>query len=106
MNGVKDTEELQLTEPSGLPSASGWGWVLTSFPRIGDTGRGVGLKVSVIWDMCHLKVFFNVYFNLRERGYERGRGGEREIQNPKQAPGSELSAQRPMWGSSPRTVRS
>ena len=31
---------------------------------------------------------------------------ERETQNPKQAPGSELSAQSPTWGSNPRTVRS
>ena len=31
---------------------------------------------------------------------------ERETQNPKQAPGSEVSAQSPMWGSNSRTVRS
>ena len=31
---------------------------------------------------------------------------ERETQNPKQAPGSELSAQSPRWGSNPQTVRS
>ena len=31
---------------------------------------------------------------------------ERETQNPKQAPGSELSAQNQMWGSNPQTVRS
>ena len=31
---------------------------------------------------------------------------EREIQNPKQAPGSELSAQSPIWDSNPPTVRS
>ena len=46
--------------------------------------------------------FFNVYSFLREREREReregnrawpGRGRERETQNPKQAPGSELSAQ-------------
>ena len=37
------------------------------------------------------------------------RGGaerERETQNPKQAPGSELSAQSPTQGSNPQTVRS
>ena len=31
---------------------------------------------------------------------------ERETQNLKQAPGSELLAQSPTWGSNPRTVRS
>ena len=30
---------------------------------------------------------------------EQGRGRERETQNPKQAPGSVLSAQSPTWGS-------
>ena len=33
-------------------------------------------------------------------------GAERETQNPKQAPGSELSARSPTWGSNPRTLRS
>ena len=42
----------------------------------------------------------------REREHEQGRGIERETQNPKQAPGSEPSAQSPMWGSNPRAVRS
>ena len=40
----------------------------------------------------------------RERERERARGEgqrERETQNPKQAPGSELSAQSPTWGSNP-----
>ena len=45
-----------------------------------------------------------------ERERERERVGEgqrdRESQNLKQAPGSALSAQSPMWGSNPRTVRS
>ena len=37
------------------------------------------------------------------------RGGaerERETQNLKQAPGSELAAQSPTWGSNPQTARS
>ena len=41
----------------------------------------------------------------RERERERGEVGEgqreRETQNLKQAPGSELSAQSPMWGLNP-----
>ena len=36
----------------------------------------------------------------------RGGAGERETQNQKPAPGSELSAQSPMRGSNPQTVRS
>ena len=49
------------------------------------------------------KMFFNVYFWERERERGRVRAGEgqrdRKTQNPKQAPGSELSAQNPTWGS-------
>ena len=38
---------------------------------------------------------------------EQGRGQrEGETQNPKQAPGSELSAQSPTWGSNSQTARS
>ena len=44
----------------------------------------------------------------RESKQAPGRGREREgeTQNPKQAPGSELSAQSPMWGSNAQTMRS
>ena len=50
----------------------------------------------------------NVYSFLRETEHERGRGREREreTQNPKRAPGSELSAQSPMQGLNSRTSRS
>ena len=42
-----------------------------------------------------------------ETEHEQGEGQrERETQNPKQAPGSEPSAQSPMRGSNSRTVRS
>ena len=34
----------------------------------------------------------------RERERERERERDRETQNPKQSPGSELSAQSPTWG--------
>ena len=50
---------------------------------------------------------------ILERERERDRipvweraGRERETQDPKQAPGSELSAQSPMQGTNPRGVRS
>ena len=46
----------------------------------------------------------------REIEHEWGRGRERErereTQNLKQAPGSELSAQSPRWGSNSQAVRS
>ena len=40
--------------------------------------------------------------------HKSGGGAEREMetQNLKQAPGSEMSAQSPTWGSNPGTVRS
>ena len=59
-----------------------------------------------------LKKFFNVYLFIFERKRERvcAQAGEghraRETQKPKQAPGSELSAQSPTRGSNPQTVRS
>ena len=41
-----------------------------------------------------------IYFREREREREKAGEGQREgeTQNPKWAPGSELSAQSPMWG--------
>ena len=60
--------------------------------------------------------FFNVYLFLRARQRQRqrqrdraqvGEGQrERETQNPKQAPGSELSAQSLTWALNPQTMRS
>uniref|UniRef100_A0ABI7YIN8 Pyridine nucleotide-disulphide oxidoreductase domain 1 n=1 Tax=Felis catus TaxID=9685 RepID=A0ABI7YIN8_FELCA len=38
-------------------------------------------------------------FKQSERAHEQGRGRERETQNLKQAPGSDLSAQSSTWGS-------
>ena len=49
---------------------------------------------------------FNVYLFLRDREWAGEEQRERETQNPKQVPGSELSAQSPSWGSNPQTVRS
>ena len=46
-------------------------------------------------------------FETERDRVQAGKGQkERETQNPKQAPGSELSAQSPKWGSNPQTVRS
>ena len=48
--------------------------------------------------------FFKNFLYLFLRGKEGQSEGE--TQNLKQAPGSELSAQTPMWGSNSQTVRS
>ena len=52
------------------------------------------------------KKFFNVYLFLRQSTSGEGAEKERETQNPKQIPGSELSAQSPTQGSNSHTVRS
>ena len=76
--------------------------VLTSVPQ----------NVSVFGDkVCmYVRVYlfiFNVYLFLRARQSVPGEEQrERETQNPKQAPGSELPAQSPMRGSNPQTARS
>ena len=63
------------------------------------------------WLLSLLSFFillFIIIFNVLER--DRLKAGEgqraRETQNPKQAPGSELSAPSPTWGSNSLTVRS
>ena len=56
------------------------------------------------------KIFFNVYLFLTETETDRVRARkgqkERETQNLKQVPGSELSAQNPMQGLNSQAVRS
>ena len=50
-----------------------------------------------------------IYFERERERQSVSRGGaerEREAQNLKQAPGSERSAQSPMWGSNSPTARS
>ena len=66
------------------------------------------MEVGRTKENCLKKFFFNVCLFLREsmREHEWGRGRERETQNPKQPPGSELSAQSPMRGSNSQAVRS
>ena len=44
---------------------------------------------------------FYMFIFERETEHDPGQGREREAQNPKQAPGSELSAQSPTRGSNP-----
>ena len=69
------------------------------------SGRGEGKTDSF------LKIFLMFYFIFeRERQSMSGGGTERErdmhTQNPKQAPGSELSAQSPTRGSNSQNARS
>ena len=57
-------------------------------------------KMIELGDFFFFLIFFNVYLFLRqgETEHEQGRVRERETQNMKQAPGSELSAQSPTRG--------
>ena len=62
-----------------------------------------------VWSVTHLHSFLLMFicFGDRERQSVSGEGQrERETQNPKQAPGSELSAQSLTRGSNSRAVRS
>ena len=64
--------------------------------------------VSHFWiPLSFFFIFFNVYSFLRQRQSMSGGGVERqrETQNPKEPPGSELSAQSPMQGSNSQTLR-
>ena len=66
----------------------------------------VELFICVLFFFCQ-KNYFLMFIFERKTWHEWGEGQrERETQNLKQAPGSELSAQSPMWGSNPPTVRS
>ena len=56
---------------------------------------------------CFFVLIFKCLFIFeRETEHEWESVRERETQNPKQAPGSELSTQSPMWGLNPWTMRS
>ena len=66
-------------------------------------------KITEWFFFVFVFVFFLTFIQFlrdRERQSMRGEGQrQRETQNPKQAPGSELSVQSPMWGSNPQTLR-
>ena len=83
-----------------------------------DLNRTYWYRKRMKWKMHDLQsllllgiknIFLNAYFWDREREteYKQGRGRERGRHRTwKQAPGSELAAQRPTWGSIPRAARS
>ena len=67
------------------------------------------MKHVVLWGDFFFNFFFNVYLIFeteRDRAWMGQGQRERETQNPKQAPGSERSAQSPTRGSNSRTARS
>ena len=104
---------LSPTAPACLGHSSGkvrtgvWScrWGLSSLS--GDKGDSVHwFSVS---PLAFFKKFlmFILFMREIETELEWGEGQrERETQNPRQAPGSELSAQSPMQGSNPQTMRS
>ena len=51
-------------------------------------------------------MFLLLFLRDKETESEQVRGRERETQNPRQAPGSELSAQSLKWGSNSQATRS
>ena len=59
-----------------------------------------------VYLFTYFKNNFNIYLFLRDRDRARMEEGQRkrETKDLKQAPGSEMSAQRPLWGSNPQTV--
>ena len=87
---------------SQLQPVVGWDGVLNKV----NTGSS---KAEFSWEIRFLLKFFNVYLLLRNRESEREKAGrrgaererERESQNPKETPGSELSAQSLTQGSNP-----
>ena len=66
------------------------------------------LSPSPVTSKISIKIFFLMFSFEKDRVRATGGGteGERDTQNPKQAPGSELSARSPTLGSNSPTVRS
>ena len=66
------------------------------------------LKMLCDWEVLICKNTLNFLKNvyLRDRVQVGERQRERETHDPKQAPGSELSAQSLIWGLKPQTMRS
>ena len=95
-----------------LKDSGGGQWWQTQKTHIGGESKGL-MRLGHIGDVnyfsSHLKKNFkNVDLFLRHQQSMSRRGAERErdTQNLKQAPGSELSAQSLTWGLNSRTVRS
>ena len=81
--------------------------LLQSAPRV----KAISASSNLLFLLPSFLPFFlsHLYSSLRDTERQLMRGGrsrERETQNPKQAPGSELSAHGPMRGSNSRTTRS
>ena len=79
-------------------------WFQTKIGYLRKYGMLLAFRfVRAFWLFIFL---FYIYLSLRDTEHEQGRGRERETQNPKQALGSEPSAQSPTWGLNPQTGRS
>ena len=79
--------------------------------KIGRPGHGSLWQRPLAACSTSISLFFKVYLFLRQREREiQVQAGEgqrgKETQNPKQAPGSELSAESLMRGSNSQAVRS
>ena len=76
---------------------------LIAIANYGSQGRS---RMPPVFLFLFFLLFFLMFIFERDT-HSVGREGQREgeTQNPKQAPGSELSAQSPMLGSNSRTVR-
>ena len=113
---ISQFQEEKLTGPAGVKcphpfsAAVGQAHVVRAWQL--EVFRDGGLLAEEYPKGCYQLFFFNVYSffvclferqSVSRGGAERER--EREKQNPKQAPGSELSAQSRTWGSNSSTMR-
>ena len=82
-------------------------WLAGPAPASGPTARLQGSYPCSSYSLIRTIYFATTAFFLMFTFCGGGEGQrERETQNPKQAAGSELSAQSPLGGSNPRAVRS
>ena len=72
---------------------------LLCFSEIRTKNNEILKLLDFIFILSLIKKNFNVYFREKESVSRGGAERERETQNPKQAPGSELSPESPMWDS-------
>ena len=66
-------------------------------------GESQDLGLVAITFGLFLFLFFNAFIYFERESTSEG-GAEKDTQNVKQAPGSKLSAQSPMWGLNSQTV--
>ena len=106
--GTGGQDTTHSAHPFCTPASVGaWAQDMRSGAPLETTERLLSARYCI-----HLKVLFQLFkcfyllLRQRETEHEQGRVRERETQNLKQAPGSELSAQSSTRGSNSQTVRS